>query len=219
MRLAIFLLTRIAAILVSLEPPQLTATEPQEDIGCNAAQDASNATVPEQPAELQRLIKQHEQELAKLVGAQDKQEQTLLAKLRSDLKELQDKYTREALLDEAVSVRDCLRRLNEDGEFVSIFNLIRTETKSLPDGTADAIKRFVEPAEKLLDATEDSLKRMHESQREKLKALFEKYTRAADLDSALAVRRVMTTIPAKKSFSINQNRADGSGLEFSGGCR
>ena len=42
------------------------------------------------PADLQRLLSQHEQQMTKLKQDQGKQQDTLLKKLRSDLKELQD---------------------------------------------------------------------------------------------------------------------------------
>jgi hypothetical protein len=176
----------------------LLASDQREDAGCTVVQESSDAKSPKEPDELQRLVSQHKQEIAKLVESQEKQEQALLKTLRSDLKELQDKYTRKAFLDEAVATRDCLRRLNEQVEFVSILNTIKKEADSLPDDAATAINSFTDPAEKLIDARKDSLRGLQVAQQEKLTALFEKYTKAADLDSALAVRRALSEIGAGK---------------------
>ncbi len=151
------------------------------------------------PADLQRLLSQHEQQMTKLKQDQGKQQDTLLKKLRSDLKELQDEYTQEALLDEAVAIRDCLRRLNEYDQFDLIFNSLKSEKDSLPTEASATINQFTEPAQELITTRDESLRNANESHRTKLRELLDKYTKASDLDASLAVRQALNAAVGSKA--------------------
>lgn len=155
----------------------------------------------DKPADLQLMQSQYEQEMAKLKEDQEKQESDLLKKLLSDLKKLQDKYTKETLLDEAVLIRDCLRRLNELDQFDLIVDSLKTEKDSLPADAIATVDQFMEPAQELITARDASLRHATESHRTKLRELLDKYTKAGDLDAALAVRQVLNGAVGSKSIS------------------
>ena len=151
----------------------------------------------DKPEDLQRMQSQYEQELTKLKEDQEKQESALRKKLLSDLKKLQDKYTKETLLDEAVLIRDCLRQLNELDQFDLIVDSLKTEKDSLPADAIATVNQFMEPAHELITARDASLRHATESHRTKLRERLDKYTKAGDLDAALAARQMLNGMGSK----------------------
>lgn len=63
------------------------------------------------PNDAQALMDAHEKQVEEIQAAVEKQLQALRAKTMEGLQALQDRYTREAKLDEAVAVRDQIRAL------------------------------------------------------------------------------------------------------------
>ena len=65
------------------------------------------------PSDARELLKRYETERATIQKEADQQVRARRQKLIEELKPLQDKYTREAKLDEAVAIRDLIRTLQE----------------------------------------------------------------------------------------------------------
>jgi hypothetical protein len=65
------------------------------------------------PGEARKLVEQFESQSAEIQNAADRNIHKLRRQLIRALKPMQDEYTREAKLDEAVAVRDCIRMLGE----------------------------------------------------------------------------------------------------------
>ncbi|MCA9050289.1 MAG: hypothetical protein KDA89_16250, partial [Planctomycetaceae bacterium] len=152
------------------------------------------AAADDRPADLRRQVNQHEQEVARLKRDVDSKLDADLKKLQLTLKELQDKYTKEALLDEAVAVRDCLKRLDEFADADLKLNALQADMPSLPVDAVGAIQRFAGPAKDLISTRDDAVQTAVQAHREKLSVLLEKYTKAGDLDAALAVREAIRSV-------------------------
>jgi hypothetical protein len=74
---------------------------------------AASASTPALPADARELVKQYEAEKAEIQKAAQKKVRERRLLLTAALKQLQDRYTRGAKLDEAVAIRDCARTLKE----------------------------------------------------------------------------------------------------------
>ncbi len=72
------------------------------------------------PADAQTLMDAHEKQVEEIQAAVEKQLQALRAKTMQGLQELQDRYTRDAKLDEAVTIREQIRALKRGQDSANV---------------------------------------------------------------------------------------------------
>jgi hypothetical protein len=135
------------------------------------------------PKAVQEVLKQYEEETAAI----EKRVEPLLQKKRekamTELKKIQDRFCRDAKLDEAVAVRDVIRNLQAG---------VNTEPGAdLPAAAQEVLKQYQHEEAETYDKAEADAKKEKAKTLSELQKLQDRYCRDAMLDEAVAVRDVI----------------------------
>jgi hypothetical protein len=119
------------------------------------------------------------------------------SKLLKALKKLQDQFTKNAKLDEAVAIRDLLKSVGNVKNSDERRSLLSAGTILVPEEAETVINEYLNKTEGGEKELALLLERLEKAKREKLKPLFDKYTAAGDLDTAIAIRDAMKVVSAE----------------------
>jgi hypothetical protein len=135
------------------------------------------------PKAIREVLKQCEEETADVEKRIDSAIQKTRDKAATELKKIQDKYCRDAKLDEAVAVRDLIRNLRAG---------VNTEPGAdLPAAAQEVLKQYQQEEAEVHDKAEAEAKKWKEKTLSELQKLQDSYCKDAKLDEAVAARKVI----------------------------
>jgi hypothetical protein len=120
------------------------------------------------------------------------------SKLLKALKKLQDQFTKNAKLDEAVAIRDLLKSVGNVRNSDERRSLLTAGTVLVPEEAETFINEYLNKTEGDEKELALQLERLETAKREKLQPLFDKYTQAGELDIAIALRDAMKPVSAEQ---------------------
>jgi hypothetical protein len=138
------------------------------------------ARTDELPPAAKETLDAYEKELDEVRKKADEETKKAAERAAVQLKALQDKFCKEAKLDEAVAIRDQIRRL-QAGD-------LNPRPADLPQEAKQVLDAFEKEAAEVQKAAKERLKKVGEKADAQLKILQEKFCKEAQLDEALAVR-------------------------------
>jgi hypothetical protein len=135
------------------------------------------------PKAIQEVLKEYEEETAAVEKQTDLAIQKKRDKAMTELKKIQDRYCKEAKLDEAVAVRDLIRNLQA--------GVSMEPSADLPAAAQEVLKQYQQEEAEIYDQAQADAKKGQEKTLSGLQKLQDSYCRDAKLDEAVAVRNVI----------------------------
>lgn len=140
------------------------------------------------PSDAQKIIAASKAEVSELELETEEARKSSYAKLISQLKAIQTELTMQILLDEAVAVRDLLRSQEQVSSNTERLTDLRRKVDAMPTAAKKAINDYLEVDATVSKRLVEKIAENKSSRIAKLTPLFENYTKAGDLDSAIAIR-------------------------------
>jgi hypothetical protein len=135
------------------------------------------------PKAVQEVLKEYADETAAIEKRVEPAVQKQRDKAMAELKKIQDRYCRDAKLDEAVAVRDLIRSLQAGAS---------TEPGTdLPAAAHEVLKQYQQEEAEIYDKADADAKKQKEKTLSELQKLQDSYCRDAKLDEAVAARDVI----------------------------
>lgn len=173
---------------------------------------SANAFVlPEIPAEVQSVIKTHDDRIAKLARDAQTELERLQEVQLEDLKKLQISFTKRALLDEAVEVRALLKLVSDEAGIDARRAVLERNSGRLHNEAVELVNSYLLSSASASKKNSKAFDEAQQAKQESLQPLFEKYTEAGDLDVSLVIRDAMRSGPASHS----PHKAHSGEFEFS----
>jgi hypothetical protein len=142
----------------------------------------SNPTVGSEdlPPAAKETLDAYEKELAEIQKKADEETKKAVDRAAVQLKALQDKFCKEAKLDEAVAIRDHIRRL-QAGE-------AGARPRDLPPAAGEVLDALDKETAEVQKRVKERVRKVGEKADAQLKILQDKYCKEVQLDEAVAVR-------------------------------
>jgi hypothetical protein len=140
------------------------------------------------PSDAQKIVASSKAEISELELETEEARKASYVKLVSQLKAIQAELTMQILLDEAVAVRDLLRGQEHVSSDTERLIDLRRKVDVMPPAAKKAINDYLEIDTKVSKHLAEQIAESKSSRTAKLTLLFEKYTKAGDLESAIAIR-------------------------------
>lgn len=148
------------------------------------------------PPAAKETIEAYEKELAEVQDKAKEETKKAAEKIVDQLKLLQDKFCKEAKLDEAVAIRDQIRQMQGGAANV--------HAADLPPAAKEVLESFGKEEVEIQKRAEERVKKASEKASAQLKTIQDKFCKEAKLDEAVAVRDVRRLVEA----GVTNARAD-----------
>lgn len=135
---------------------------------------------------VQEVLKQLDEEIAEIEKKVDGDVKKQLDKTTTELKKIQDEFCKQAKLDEAVAVRDFIRRVRADPN-----NITSTD---LPPAAREVTKVYEDEVAAINKKAEAEVKKRVEKAATELKKIQDEFCKQAKLDEAVSVRDAIRSI-------------------------
>jgi hypothetical protein len=132
------------------------------------------------PPAAKETLEAYEKELAEVQGKVQEETKKAAEKTVDQLKLLQDKFCKEAKLDEAVAIRDQIRQMQGGAP--------NAHAADLPPAAKEVLEAFAKEEVEIQKRVEERMKKVAEKADAQLKMIQDKFCKEAKLDEAVAVR-------------------------------
>jgi excinuclease UvrABC helicase subunit UvrB len=148
---------------------------------------ASEAPAPVDVPAISEVLKQFEQESAEIEKDAESEIKKRSDKIVGELKKVQDAYCKEAMLDEAVAVRDLIRALRDGSN-------APPPMADLPAAAREVFKQHDEHVTAIRKKADAEIKKRLDKVLGELKKVQDAYCKDAKLDEAVAVRDLIRAL-------------------------
>lgn len=148
----------------------------------------------EPPAAAKEVLKQFEDEAAEIEKKIEPEVKKRLDKTMAELKKIQDAFCKEAKLDEAVAVRDLIRKIQAGANPAA--------GAEVPAAALEVLKQHDDEAAEVHKKAEAEIKKRQDKAAAELKKIQDAFCKEAKLDEAVAVRDVIRLIQAGATSAL-----------------
>ena len=143
------------------------------------------------PDVVRRLVSTYESRISKAKTAAIDTARETQDEVLQELRQHQNRLTMRALLDEAVAVRDLLKRVTDSDGIDERRDVLLSGHAALPSEARQLVEKYLKDTTGAADNLDNELKNIQEELKAELQPYFEKYTQEGNLEAALFVRQAM----------------------------